>query len=159
MPEILGHAAVIGGGLSGLTAAVALAGHCERVTVLERDAPARGPEQRPGAPQSRHLHSLMGAGQRALDELLPGFSEELYAAGAVPLRTPYDHLWLSPAGWCHRFEPTHTVPSATRDLVEQVVRRRVEQLGNVRITDGCEAEPEALSSPELAARVARGPGR
>jgi glycine/D-amino acid oxidase-like deaminating enzyme len=32
------HAVVIGAGIAGLTAAAALAGHFERVTVLERDA-------------------------------------------------------------------------------------------------------------------------
>ncbi|MGP4030150.1 FAD-dependent oxidoreductase [Actinomadura sp. 3N407] len=132
------HVAVIGGGIAGLTAAIALAGHAGRVTVVERDAPADDPGFRPGVPQSRHLHSLMGGGQRALDELLPGFTDELYAAGAVPLRTPYDHLWLSPAGWCHRFAPSRTVPSASRELVEWVVRRRAESLPGVRIRDRLE---------------------
>ncbi|MCP9972378.1 FAD-dependent oxidoreductase [Actinomadura madurae] len=84
------HVAVIGGGIAGLTAAIALAGHARRVTVVERDALAGDPGFRPGVPQSRHLHSLMGAGQRALDELLPGFTDELYAArrgaAAHPLR-------------------------------------------------------------------------
>ncbi|MEW2354056.1 FAD-dependent monooxygenase [Spirillospora sp. NPDC029432] len=132
------HAVVIGAGIAGLTAAAALAGRFERVTVLERDALPDGPEFRPGIPQSRHLHSLMGAGQRALDELLPGFTERLYEAGAVPLRTPYDHLWLSPAGWCHRFAPSHTVPSATRELVEHVVRKSVAGLGGVDFRDRTE---------------------
>lgn len=50
-------------------------------------------------------------------------------------RTPYDHLWLSPAGWCHRFPPTHTVPSAGRELVEWVVRRRAAGLGGVTLRD------------------------
>ncbi|URN01089.1 FAD-dependent monooxygenase [Actinomadura madurae] len=132
------HVAVTGGGIAGLTAAIALAGHARRVTVVERDALAGDPGFRPGVPQSRHLHSLMGAGQRALDELLPGFTDELYAAGAVPLRTPYDHVWLSPAGWCHRFAPSRTVPSASRELVEWVVRRRAESLPGIRIRDRLE---------------------
>jgi len=132
------HVVVIGGGIAGLTAAVALAGRAERVTVIERDALAGDPGFRPGVPQSRHLHSLMGAGQRALDELLPGFTDELYAAGAVPLRTPYDHLWLSPAGWCHRFAPSRTVPSASRELVEWVVRRRVAGMAGVGFRDHLE---------------------
>ncbi|WP_176611493.1 FAD-dependent monooxygenase [Actinomadura sp. WMMB 499] len=132
------HAVVVGAGIAGLTAAAALAGRFERVTVLERDALGEAPGFRPGVPQSRHLHSLMGAGQRALDGLLPGFTERLYEAGAVPLRTPYDHLWLSPAGWCHRFAPSHTVPSATRELVEHVVRTSVAGLDGVRFRDQTE---------------------
>ncbi|MFB4313930.1 NAD(P)/FAD-dependent oxidoreductase [Actinomadura sp. 21ATH] len=132
------HAVVIGAGIAGLAAAAALAGHFERVTVLERDALPADPAFRPGVPQSRHLHSLMGAGQRALDELLPGFTDRLYEAGAVPLRTPYDHLWLSPAGWCHRFAPSHTVPSATRELFEHVVRNSVAEIGGVSLRDRTE---------------------
>ncbi|GAA2625651.1 tryptophan 7-halogenase [Actinomadura fulvescens] len=123
------HAVVIGGGIAGLTAAVALNDHFSRVTVVERDALPGVPAFRSGVPQSRHLHSLMGAGERALGDLMPGFSDELYAAGAVPLRTPYDHLWLSPAGWCHRFAPSHTVASASRELVEWVIRGRAERSG------------------------------
>ncbi|TDC55996.1 hypothetical protein E1281_09545 [Actinomadura sp. KC345] len=132
------HAVVIGAGIAGLTAAAALADVFERVTVLERDALGEAPGFRPGVPQSRHLHSLMGAGQRALDALLPGFTERLYGAGAVPLRTPYDHLWLSPAGWCHRFAPSHTVPSATRELVEYVVRTSVAEIDGVGFRDRTE---------------------
>jgi flavin-dependent dehydrogenase len=132
------HAVVIGGGIAGLTAAVAVAGHAERLTVVERDRLSENPAFRSAVPQSRHLHSLMGAGQQALDTLLPGFTDELYAAGAVPLRTPYDHLWLSPAGWCHRFSPSHTVPSASRELVEWIVRRQVADLAGVRVRDRVE---------------------
>ncbi|WP_018657622.1 NAD(P)/FAD-dependent oxidoreductase [Actinomadura flavalba] len=140
------HAVVIGAGMAGLTAAVALAGHFDRVTVLERDALPDEPVFRPGVPQSRHLHSLMGAGQRALDELVPGFTGRLYDAGAIPLRTPYDHLWFSPAGWCHRFPPSHTVPSASRELIEAVVRRAAVERHGVAVrhrteVTGLDGEP------------------
>ncbi|REE95061.1 NAD(P)/FAD-dependent oxidoreductase [Thermomonospora umbrina] len=135
------RAVVIGGGISGLTTAVVLAGHYERVTVVERDRLPDGPGFRGGVPQSRHLHALMGGGQRALDGLLPGFTEELYEAGAVPLRTTYDHLWLSPVGWCSRFDPpSHVVLSATRELVEWVVRRRALRLPNVDIREDTQVQ-------------------
>ncbi|SEG86391.1 hypothetical protein SAMN04489712_11970 [Thermomonospora echinospora] len=131
------HAAVIGCGISGLTAAAVSARCFERVTVVERNVLPEGPGFRSEVPQSRHLHSLMGARQRALDELLPGFTEELYEAGAVPLRTTYDHLWLSPAGWCSRFHPpSHVVPSATREPIEWIVRRRVAQIPQVSLREG-----------------------
>ena len=49
-----GHAAVIGGSLSGLLAARVLSNHFEKVTVLERDTLPNGPEFRSGVPQARH---------------------------------------------------------------------------------------------------------
>jgi 2-polyprenyl-6-methoxyphenol hydroxylase-like FAD-dependent oxidoreductase len=133
------HAVVIGAGLAGLTSTATLAKHFDAVTVVERDDLPQAPAFRKGVPQSRHLHALMGGGQRALEELLPGFTDDLYAAGAVPLRTPFDHLWLSPAGWCYRFPPTHVVPSASREQVEWVVRDRVSRLSGVRFRDRAEA--------------------
>ncbi|WP_067814901.1 FAD-dependent oxidoreductase [Actinomadura kijaniata] len=155
------HAVVIGGGIAGLAVAGALAGRFRRVTVVERDASADGAAFRAGVPQSRHLHSLMGAGQRALDDLLPGFTDGLYAAGAVPLRTPYDHLWLSPAGWCHRFPPSHTVPSASRELVEWVLRRRVSGLPDMVVRDrlevtGLVADDERVTGVRVARRDGSG---
>ncbi|RKS09357.1 flavin-dependent dehydrogenase [Nocardiopsis sp. Huas11] len=135
----IGHTVVIGSGLAGLTAAAALAPHAERVTLLERDRLPDGALFRPGVPQSRHLHSLMCSGQEALERLLPGFGADLRAAGAVELRAPWDHLWLSAAGWCTRFAPTHVVPSASRELIESVVRSKVTALGAVRVREGAEA--------------------
>ncbi|KOX17320.1 NAD(P)/FAD-dependent oxidoreductase [Nocardiopsis sp. NRRL B-16309] len=135
----IGHTVVIGSGLAGLTAAAALARHTERVTLLERDRLPEDVRSRPGVPQSRHLHSLMCSGQEALEQLLPGFGADLRAAGAVELRAPWDHLWLSAAGWCTRFAPTHVVPSASRELIESVARSRVAALEAVRVREGAEA--------------------
>lgn len=135
---LIGHAVVIGAGMAGLTAAAALARHTERVTLLDRDRLPDDARFRPGVPQSRHLHALMCSGQEALEELLPGFGAGLRAAGAVELRAPYDHLWLSAAGWCTRFAPSHVVPSASRELIEAVVRERVAALDTVEVRSGAE---------------------
>ncbi|MFE3456764.1 NAD(P)/FAD-dependent oxidoreductase [Nocardiopsis aegyptia] len=135
----IGHTVVIGSGLAGLTAVAALAPHTGRVTLLERDRLPEDARFRPGVPQSRHLHSLMCSGQDALERLLPGFGADLRAAGAVELRAPWDHLWLSAAEWCTRFAPTHVVPSASRELVESVARSRVAALDAVSVREGAEA--------------------
>jgi 2-polyprenyl-6-methoxyphenol hydroxylase-like FAD-dependent oxidoreductase len=134
----IGHTVVVGSGLAGLTAAAALAPHTGTVTLLERDRLPEDARFRPGVPQSRHLHSLMCSGQEALEELLPGFGADLRAAGAVELRAPWDHLWLSAAGWCTRFAPSHVVPSASRELIESVLRSRVAALDPVRVRQGSE---------------------
>src|SRR5262249_6809863 len=47
-------------------------------------------EWRLGAPQGQHVHALLTAGQRALERLLPGFTEALVAGGGVPVRANSD---------------------------------------------------------------------
>jgi flavin-dependent dehydrogenase len=57
-PHRAGHAAVIGGGMSGILAARALSDHFAEVTVIERDQLPDQPDFRKGVPQARHLHTF-----------------------------------------------------------------------------------------------------
>ena len=86
------EAVVVGSGMGGLAAARVLTDHFEHVTILERDSLDSGREARAGVPQGKHLHVLLAGGQRVLDELFPGFSEELDHVGAVRMRTGLDLL-------------------------------------------------------------------
>jgi hypothetical protein len=52
------RAAVVGGGIGGLSAAGALAGYFEQLDVLERDRLAASAEPRSGTPQDRHTHTV-----------------------------------------------------------------------------------------------------
>jgi len=96
-----GHAAVIGGGMSGILAARALSDHFAEVTVIERDQLPGQPDFRKGVPQARHLHTFWAGGLRAAEQLLPGIEADLLAAGACPVRFPTDIRWLtrSTGGW------------------------------------------------------------
>src|SRR5215813_12396756 len=62
----------------------------EHVTVLERDSLPQDTCHRSGTPQSKHVHGLLGGGQRALGNLFPAFEEDLVTAGAVQLRVGLD---------------------------------------------------------------------
>ena len=75
------RAIVLGAGMGGLAAAAALSDFFEQVIVLERDALPEKPAHRSGAPQGRHVHGLLMGGQNALEELLPGFRDELAGGG------------------------------------------------------------------------------
>jgi 2-polyprenyl-6-methoxyphenol hydroxylase-like FAD-dependent oxidoreductase len=133
-----GHAVVIGGSMAGLLAARVLAGHVERVTVVERDALPDGVEQRKGVPQGRQLHVLLPRGRDILDRLFPGFSRELELAGAVPVRVPADVPILTPAGWLDQRAPGWEALSASRPLFEAMVRRRLRRLPGVTVLEGSE---------------------
>ena len=65
------QAVVIGAGMAGLPAARVLADYFEHVTVLERDSLPQDTCHRSGTPQSKHVHGLLGGGQRALGNLFP----------------------------------------------------------------------------------------
>lgn len=134
-----GHAAVIGGGMSGILAARALSDHFAEVTVIERDQLPGQPDFRKGVPQARHLHTFWAGGLHAAEQLLPGIEADLLAAGACPVRFPTDIRWLTPVDrWMGRFPATQRLASASRILIEWVVRRRVEQTPGVRFVAGHE---------------------
>jgi hypothetical protein len=142
------RAVVIGAGMSGLPAARALADHFEEVIVLERDSLPAEATPRPGTPQSRHLHGLLGGGQRALGALFPGFELDLARAGAVTLRAGldlryerkgYDPFPQRDLGW--------VAYSMSRPLIELTLRRRVEQHRNITLRQCCRAL-EIVASPD-----------
>ncbi|MBI3974706.1 MAG: 2-polyprenyl-6-methoxyphenol hydroxylase-like oxidoreductase [Chloroflexi bacterium] len=133
------HAVVIGGSMAGLLGARVLATYFDRVTVIERDWFPEGPEFRAGVPQSRHLHVLLVKGLELLEQFFPGLRKDLLDAGAEIVRWPADVLWLSPVGWSRRFPKSLSLLSASRELFEWGVRRRLAALPNVRLMDGHEA--------------------
>ena len=162
-PRRVGHAAVIGGGMAGILAARALADHFAEVTVVERDELPDQPDFRAGVPQSRHLHTFWAGGLRAVEQLLPGIEADLIAAGACPVRFPTDMRWLTPADrWMGRFPATQRLASASRVLIEWVVRRRVEQTPGIRFITGHEVRSLGLDRrgdvSGLTMRARRGDG-
>ncbi|MGH7735673.1 MAG: NAD(P)/FAD-dependent oxidoreductase, partial [Gemmatimonadales bacterium] len=117
-------------GMGGLAAAGALAPHFDRVSVLERDHLPAEPGQRLGAPQGRHVHALLTAGQRALEGLYPGFTDAIVEAGAVAAHANsdtrvempgYDPFPQRDFGW-----RTYCL---SRPLIEFTVRRLAQERG------------------------------
>ncbi|NBE55382.1 monooxygenase [Streptomyces sp. YC537] len=119
------HAVVVGGSLAGLLAARVLAEYADRVTVVERDRFPVEAGPRSGTPQSRHTHVLLDGGQRALDELLPGFMDELRAAGSPRVGLPADMVQWQSGRWFRRTEATTHLYTGTRPQLEHLVRQRV----------------------------------
>ncbi|WP_149181906.1 FAD-dependent monooxygenase [Streptomyces sp. TRM49041] len=133
------HAVVIGGSIAGLLAARALAEHAEQVTVVERDRFPEEAEPRAGVPQGRHLHVLLEAGQRAVDQLLPGVVDELRACGARRVGMPEDVVQWQAGAWYRRTAATAYLLTGSRPLVEQVIRHRVLADRRIRAVPGTEA--------------------
>jgi 2-polyprenyl-6-methoxyphenol hydroxylase-like FAD-dependent oxidoreductase len=128
------HVVVIGAGMAGLTAAQALSGHFEKVTVIERDVLPAEAAPRSGTPQAQHAHMLLAGGLQALGSLFPGFENDLAEAGAVKIRTGKDIRLERPG-----FDPFPVrdlglnIFCMSRPLLEAVTRRRVQQTANIDI--------------------------
>ncbi|HEX4830905.1 MAG TPA: FAD-binding monooxygenase [Trebonia sp.] len=131
------HGVVNGAGIAGLLAACALHEACDEVTVYDQDALPEGPSARTGVPQGRQAHGLHARGVQALDELLPGFRDEMLAAGGVGADVQADVHWYLD-GRLLRSAPAGLLGiGMTRRSLERLIRTRVEKLPSVSIIDTC----------------------
>jgi 2-polyprenyl-6-methoxyphenol hydroxylase-like FAD-dependent oxidoreductase len=147
MPELGERAVVLGASMGGLLAARVLADFFGTVTVVDRDVLPDGPAVRRGVPQGRHVHVLLTRGAQILDELFPGFLNELVAKGAPVWNDgELSKLHLSFGG--HEMLRSGKIPlearalavyMPSRPLLECLVRQRLKAITNVTILGGHDA--------------------
>ncbi|MEV5973483.1 FAD-dependent monooxygenase [Streptomyces sp. NPDC051921] len=126
---------ILGGGLAGMLSAAALAPHVDEITIVEQDRLPDRPEARRGLPQAAHNHMLLGGGAEAVERLLPGTLDRLYAAGAHR-RSYLDSILIrTTEGWGRRHEIDAYVIACSRNLVDHVVRQQVLQEGKVKTVE------------------------
>ncbi|WP_280397697.1 FAD-dependent oxidoreductase [Nocardia carnea] len=130
-PVLLGTACVLGGSVAGLLAARVLAAHSEQVVVVERDDIATEVPSRTGVPQEQQVHVLLPGGLAVIERLLPGFTAEAYALGAIASDSSATALYLDE----HPTLRTEHEPLclATRPFLEARIRAKVLELPNVRV--------------------------
>lgn len=151
------HAIVLGGSIAGLLAARTLADFYTTVTVIERDTVTENVAVRRGVPQGRHTHGLLMRGAHALDELLPGFLDEIVEAGAVLNDgTDLSRLHFSMNGHVAVHSgaaPAFRTYQMTRPFLEHHVRRRVTAVPNVVVRGGHEVVDLCLTDRVTGVRV------
>ena len=130
------RAVVLGGSIAGLITARVLADAYASVTIVERDQLPTGHAHRRGVPHGRHVHGLIPRGRTVLDELMPGLSDELVAAGALSGDFGGNVRWYLNGRQLSRVDIGLPVLSASRPLIEGTIRDRVRALPNVSILDG-----------------------
>ncbi|MGW0178083.1 FAD-dependent monooxygenase [Nocardia sp. NPDC003345] len=132
--ELRDHAVVLGASMAGLLTARVLSESFARVTVVERDD-LSAPGDRRGVPQGRHVHALLARGRQALEELFPGITADLLAAGAVECRA-LNEMRMTIAGHTLRqSDAGYSLLQASRPFLEWQVRQRVRTLPGVEIAD------------------------
>lgn len=130
--------AVVGGGFAGMLAATAMARFAD-VMIIDNDTFPADPGPRRGLPQGRQNHMLMAGGAEALDQLLPGTTSELFAAGAHKLSLGNDLLTLAAGSWLRRFEDESYVITCRRQLLDHVVRGQALQDPAITVLQGAKA--------------------
>jgi 2-polyprenyl-6-methoxyphenol hydroxylase-like FAD-dependent oxidoreductase len=131
------RAIVVGAGLGGLSAARVLSDYFDEVTILDRDELPEDASPRPGVPQGKHPHLLLGGGLKALENLFPGFGDELVRAGAEPIDPGFDVLHEVPGQDVYpKMKLGWSTYSVSRPLIERTVRRQVERMENIKVRGG-----------------------
>jgi 2-polyprenyl-6-methoxyphenol hydroxylase-like FAD-dependent oxidoreductase len=133
------HAIVIGGSMAGLCGARVLSKFYNKVTVIDRDAYPAGAHERPGVPQSRHVHALLMRGRLELDRLFPGFERTMPERGAIEINFSRDFAALRGEGWAERRTDSITTLFASRVLIEATVRELLRRIPNVELIERAEA--------------------
>jgi 2-polyprenyl-6-methoxyphenol hydroxylase-like FAD-dependent oxidoreductase len=129
------RALVLGGSIAGLLAARVLAEAYRNVIVVDRDAVAGTTGPRRAVPQGHHIHALLARGQQILDELFPGFTDELIGIG-VPVGDFGTSLsWYFDGRMIQKVETGLVCVAAGRPLLEGRIRARVGALGNVTLIE------------------------
>src|ERR1700752_5048930 len=136
------RAVVLGASMGGLLAARALADFYCSVVVVERDCLLDSRLGRPGVPQGKHPHALLGKDTEILGQLFPGLFDELEAEGAITWEDgDLSRYWSTFSG--HLMVRSETISDPTslknyhlsRPLLERGVRRTVRNLPNVQFLD------------------------
>jgi 2-polyprenyl-6-methoxyphenol hydroxylase-like FAD-dependent oxidoreductase len=138
MKRLGDHAIVIGASMGGLLAARALSDFYATVTVLERDSFPVSDAPRKGVPQGRHTHGLLARGCAILEELFPGYANEVVTqSGGLLGDIANDVTWIGRNVTLAHCRSGMIGLLASRPVLEGHLRRRLLALPNVRAMENC----------------------
>lgn len=130
------RATIIGGSIAGLLTAVALRDSFDEVVIVESDDLPEQPGHRKGVPQGNQVHALLAIGVRSMEQLLPGLTTDLQAAGGVLIDAGCEVAIYEAEGWAGRVTSEAQVVSMRRTHLEPVVRDRVLDIDGITMRAG-----------------------
>lgn len=107
--------------MAGLCAARVLADEFETVTVIEKDPLPEKPVPRAGVPQGPQIHALQEAGRATLEDLLPGFGEDVISVRGLMIDGASDLKFYDEGDFLADGPRRFPVYSASRPLFEHVI--------------------------------------
>lgn len=134
MSDIGDRAVVLGGSMAGILAARVLSEFYREVVVVDRDKIVGVKEPRRGAPHTVHAHGLHARGHLIIEDLFPGLTEELSAAG-IPTGDLGEMRWYFNARLLQPARTGLTSITGPRPVLEGHVRNRVAALPNVKFVE------------------------
>jgi len=132
------RAIVVGTGIGGLMCARALSGHADEVLMLDRDDLPSEPSPRKGVGQGAHPHALLEPGRRVIETMLPGFFDDLTAAGARPFNLGRNLHWHHNGSFRVECDLDFDSYAASRPFLEHHLRRRVLRDGKIELRERTE---------------------
>lgn len=129
------HAIVVGGSMAGLLAARVLADAFRTVSIIEKDRLPAEPNVRKGVPQAGHIHALHEAGRVTLDDLFPGYEEDLTSAGGLVIDMARDLNFYDEGDFVADGQDSIPWYMASRPLFEHLTRQRLVGLDDIIIRD------------------------
>ncbi len=127
------RAVVVGASVSGLLIGRVLADHFKEVLLIDKEPLDRGVAARKAVPQGNHIHGILSPMVMALESLLPGFVDDLSAAGANIFDSGAGtrfHIYGTQLKNGHTDQP---LIGCTRPFFEHHLRQRVMSLPNLEI--------------------------
>ncbi len=124
------RAVVLGGSMAGILAARVLAESFAEVLVVDRDVVVGESGVRRGAPHTIHAHALHARGHMVLEDLFPGLTDGLVAAG-VPTCDYGDMHWFMNGRRLRASRTGMLSVMAPRPQLEEHIRNRVAEIPNV----------------------------
>ena len=135
--HVKNQAIVVGGSIAGMLAARVLADSFENVIIIETDKLPDHASIRKGVAQSVQPHVLFTKGYRILEELFPGISASLSAAGAISIDWAKEFHYFTEGRWSANNPDDSDIVSVTcsRPLIEWAIRQKLTQFSNVQFLE------------------------
>ncbi|MFB6252276.1 MAG: FAD-dependent oxidoreductase [Halobellus sp.] len=131
------HAVVVGASMAGLFAGRILADAFDRVTILDRDPLPDERVARRGVPQANHVHALLEPGRVMLEDLFPGYGEEVREAGGVVMDASKKLDLYQGGDFIAEAQEELPFYCASRPLFEQLTRRHVAECADITLRGDC----------------------
>lgn len=127
------HAIVIGGSIAGCLTAEVLSRHFTAVTIIEKGDFDDDTGERQSIPQEKHTHVLLLEGQRLMEQIFPGLTEDLTRAGAIAADLINDVRWFQYGLWKKQYASELHSAFFSRRLLDNAFRRRIRRNSKIDV--------------------------